>query len=227
MRIVSTPHPAAWAPWLNDDTSWLQKRDGVAVSWLIRQAQTDSSRLVVQGTSHANQYRQGNGPLAELSRLGDVATYRSPVGPGAIFAPDPDIRLLATAMKAADGRSVVATESPLFPLHGWAMAVGALNLATNEVTSDERTPEQVTLLTRLMDSLYNGWSHREVGRRATAYYMPKLVDTGMTYEIFVGSLLAIDPRHLDSNSDIEAMKKALPPTWAAERTALAESWQIR
>lgn len=78
-----------------------------------------------------------------------------------------------------------------------------------------------------MDSLYNGWSHREVGRRATAYYMPKLVDTGMTYEIFVGSLLAIDPRHLDSNSDIEAMKKALPPTWAAERTALAESWQIR
>jgi hypothetical protein len=46
----------------------------------------------------------------------------------------------------------------------------------------------------------------------------------MSYAVFVGSLIALAPRHLDSNSDIEAMKKALPPAWASEREALSRSW---
>ncbi len=54
--------------------------------------------------------------------------------------------------------------------------------------------------------------------------MPMLAASGMTYAVFVGSLIALDPRHLDSNSDIEAMRRALPPAWVSEREALSRSW---
>ena len=46
----------------------------------------------------------------------------------------------------------------------------------------------------------------------------------MSYSEFVGALLALDPKHLDSNSDIDDMKKALPPIWEVERAALAKTW---
>ncbi|KGH46488.1 hypothetical protein IN07_12015 [Modestobacter caceresii] len=127
-------------------------------------------------------------------------------------------------MKTANGFSLAATENPTFPLDGWAMAVGAVDLATNAVTSDERSAEQIEMLERLVQKLYNGWSHKEVGRRASAYYMPRLADAGMTYSVFVGSLIAIAPRYLDSNSDIDAMEKALPASWKLQRQALLASW---
>jgi hypothetical protein len=224
MLDAPLPRAAAWAPYLGGERGWLIRRDATAARWLVQRAASEGSRLVVQGVSHANSYRHGDGPLAALARRGEVSTYKSPAGPGATFVHNADIRLLATAMSTAAGFSLVATATKTLPLHGWAMATSAVNFATNEVTTDERSTDQIEMLEGLVDQLYNGWSHREVGRRATAYYMPRLANSGMSYAVFVGSLIALDPRHLDSNSDIEAMAKALPPAWVSERQAPSRSW---
>ncbi len=220
MRAVELPRTAAWAPWLVDDRDWMLRRESVAAAWLVDAAMSESSELVLQVDAHASSFRSNRGPLGELARRGKVATYKSSVGPGAMYAHHADIRLLATAMRTADGRSVAAIEVPTLPLSGWAMAVGAVNLRTGEPAVDTRTAEQTEMVAMFVSQLYNGWSHKVVGRRASAYYMPKLAASGMTYPEFVGSILALDPMHLDSNSDINAMHKALPPVWEAERAAL-------
>jgi hypothetical protein len=224
MLDLPKPRAAAWAPW-SSDRDWLQKRDEIATAWLSAQARIAGTDTVLQVHSHADDHRRGDGPIAKLARNGKVATYKSPAGSGARFVDHADIRLLATAVGDADGQAVAATENPTFPLYGWAMATGAINLATGEVTPDERTPEQIKLIEHLENQLYNGWSHKEVGRRATAHVLPQLVESGMTYPVFVGSIIALDPRHLDNNSDIADMHKALPPTWASQREELSNSWR--
>lgn len=224
MLLTPQPRETAWAPWRRD-RDWLIRRDQLAARWLVDRGKTEGSQLVVQGTSHADDYRDGDGAVAHLARAGKVATYRSPVGAGATFVPNADIRLLATGIGTARGHSLVATESPTFPLVGWAMATGAVNLETGERTEDTRTAEQIEMVEAFADQLYNGWSHQQVGRRASAYYLPKLAESGMSYEVFVGSLLAVDPGHLDSNPDIDAMKKALPPAWRQQQEALVMAWR--
>lgn len=219
-----SPRATAWVPWRRD-REWLVRRDGLAGSWLLGKAKVEGSKVVIQGASHAHHYREGDGAIAKLARLGEVATFRSPAGPGTTFVPSPDIRLLATAVLTARGHSMVATESPTFPLLGWAMATRAVNLETGEAIEDVRTEEQIQMLESFVDQLYNGWAHKQVGRPASAYYLPKLADSGMTYDVFVGSLIALDAAHLDSNRDIDEMHKALPPTWAAQRAALRKAWR--
>jgi hypothetical protein len=91
-----------------------------------------------------------------------------PARAGPTYAHLADIRLLAAASCVAAGNSIVATEAPSLPLHGWAMAVSAVNLVTNDVTANVRTADQIDLLEHLVDQVYNGWSHKEVGRRACA-----------------------------------------------------------
>lgn len=218
------PHQTAWAGWRRD-RDWLEQRDRTAATWILEQAKGVGSRVIIQGTSHAHTYLQGDGPIARLARAGKVATYRSPVASGPTFAPDVDVRLLATAMHTASGHNLVATENPTFPLRGWAMATGALNLETGKITEDLRTAEQNDVLESFVDQLYNGWAHKHVGRRASAYYLPKLAESGMTYNVFVGSLLALDPGHLDSNRDIEEMYRALPAAWTEQRAALRNAWR--
>lgn len=224
MLTFDSPKSTAWAPWRRD-RDWLLRRDEQACAWVLKRAKEEGGKVVVQGASHADHYREGDGPIAKVARLGKVATFRSPVGPGATIVPDTNIRLLATGVGSADGHSVVATESPTFPLRGWAMATGALNLETGDHTQDVRTDSQVEMIKAFADQLYNGWSHKQVGRRASAYYLPKLAESGMEYDIFVGSLLALDPGHLDSNRDIEEMYKVLPATWAEQRAALRTAWR--
>lgn len=64
------------------------------------------------------------------------------------------------------------------------MATGAINLGTGEVTADERTQAQVSMLESFVGLLYNGWSHKEVGRRASAHFLPLLVASGTSYPVF-------------------------------------------
>lgn len=221
MRLNPPPTATAWAPWLDGQRDWLLDRDQRAVTWLIDRARHDGSPIVVQATSHADDHKHGDGPLAQLAKVGKVATYRSPVGHGATFAHMANIRLLATAMRTAAGHSLVVTELPSVPLDGWAMAMGAIDLSTSLPTPDTRSDEQREMLETFVDQLYNGWAHKQVGRRASAYYLPKLAESGLSYAQFLGAVLAIDPGHLDSNSDIAEMERALPSVWREQRSALA------
>lgn len=225
MRTTPLPRAAAWARW-RKDRDWLVRRDALATAWILDRARAEGSQVLVQGMSHADSYRHGDGPVARLARMGDVATYRSPVRSGATLVPDPDIRLLATAMRTADGRSLAATESATLPLIGWAMATRAVDLETGESTPDTRTDEQIEMLEAFADQLYNGWEHKQVGRRASAYYLPRLADSGMTYEAFVGSLIALDPGHLQSTQDVASLKKVLPPAWRSQLEQISNAWRL-
>jgi len=220
MRITPPPSATAWAPWLDGARDWLVDRDQRAVGWLLDRARIDGSPIVVQAATHAEDHERGDGPMAQLAKLGKVATYRSPVGRGATLAHMANIRLLATAMGTAAEHSLVATEIPSVPLEGWAMAMGAVDLSTGEPTPDTRTDDQREMLETFVDQLYNGWAHKQVGRRASAYYLPKLAESGLSYGHFLGAVLAIDPGHLDSNSDIAEMERALPPLWKEQRSKL-------
>ncbi|WP_322920376.1 hypothetical protein [Nocardioides renjunii] len=221
MLKVNLPTAAAWAPWADGRRDWLIDRVELSAKWLSDRAVLDGSHIVLQVRSHAADYRRDDGPIAHLAREGAVATYKSRVGHGATFVDSPDIRLMATAMSTAAGHALAATELPTCPLIGWAMATGAVNLATGEVTADTRTPTQIDTLAIFISHLYNGWAHKQVGRRASAHYLPKLADSGMTYVVFLGSMLASAPRYLDSRSDIAEMKRALPPAWRAEAEQVA------
>jgi hypothetical protein len=221
MLTVELPRAAAWAPWDDGNRDWLMSRDKIAVDWLAKRATTDCSPIVVQVPSHADEYCRDDGPRGQLARAGSIATYKSPVEHGATFVDKPDIRLMATAMSTAAGHALAATEQPTCPLAGWAMAVGALNLATGDVTPDTRTADQKKILDHFISQLYNGWSHKQVGRPASAHWLPKLAASGMTYVTFLGSLLADAPRYLDSRDDITEMKRALPRSWQDEAEQVA------
>lgn len=221
MLKVELPHAAAWAPWAEGSLDWLSDRDTLAAKWLRDRAALDQCPIVLQVSSHAADYRRGGGPIADLARIGAIATYKSRVGHGATFVDKPNIQLMATAMSTAAGHALAATELPTCPLIGWAMATGAVNLATGEVTADTRTTDQIDTLAHFISHLYNGWAHKQVGRRASAHYLPKLAESGMTYVVFLGSMLAGAPRYLDSRDDIAEMKRALPPTWRAEAEQIA------
>jgi hypothetical protein len=221
MLKVELPRAAAWAPWAEATRDWLSDRDKLAVKWLSDRAESDQSPIVLQVPSHAADHRRGGGPIADLARMGAIATYKSRVGHGATFVDKPDIQLMATAMSTAAGHALAATELPTCPLIGWAMATGAVNLATGEVIADARTTDQIDMLEHFISQLYNGWAHKQVGRRASAHYLPKLVESGMTYVVFLGSMLASAPQYLDSRGDIAEMKRALPPTWRTEAEQIA------
>lgn len=224
MRNAPQPTSVAYAPWGSGDREWLVDRQRIAAEWLTTQARRDGSQIVVQGTAHARDYREDSGPMGVLAREGRVATYKSPVGPGATYAHHADIKLLAAAMSTAEGHALVVTELPTLPLDGWAQATGATNLASGAATVDSRTAEQIALFNSFVGQLYNGWSHKEVRRRASGHYLPKLVETGMSYTDFVGSLLAVAPAYLADRADIAEMTRALPPVWAEQALNLREYW---
>jgi hypothetical protein len=117
-------------------------------------------------------------------------------------------------MNCADGSGIGVTEHPAFPLKGWAMALGAVDLRTDRPTPDERNAEQLEIFESMVDQLYGGWSHPS-GKRAAKSYLPKLADAGMSHAIFLGALLAVAPERCDR----EAIKKNSPPKWIEELTS--------
>jgi hypothetical protein len=117
-------------------------------------------------------------------------------------------------MDCADGFSIAVTEHPAFPLRGWAMTLGALDLRTKRPTPDERTPEEIEIFESMVDQLYGGWSHPS-GKSAAKYYLPQLAEAGMSHAIFSGALLAVAPERCDR----EMIKKSSPPTWVTEISA--------
>jgi hypothetical protein len=114
-------------------------------------------------------------------------------------------------MDAADRSCIAVTEHPAFPLIGWAMHLGALDLRTKRPTPDTRTAEQVDMLEGLVESLYNSW-WTAPGRQAVKHYLPAVAESGMTWAVLVGSILAADPRHCDT----EAIEKFAPQKWRDE-----------
>lgn len=218
----------AWAPHADyasvDDGSadrdgeidWLRRRDQLTVAWVLHRAKIEHTSLVLRVPSHAHQYKDGQGTIAQFAREAHIITNRGGArgARGATLVPNGYAQEIAGGMDCAHGSSVAVTEHPAFPLRGWAMTLGALDLRTKRPTIDERTPEQLELFESMVDRLYGGWSHPS-GKSAARYYLPRLAEAGMTHAIFSGALLAVAPERCDR----ELINKNSPPTWIAEITA--------
>ncbi|MCR6030798.1 hypothetical protein GGQ22_05005 [Nocardioides sp. zg-579] len=193
------------------EIDWLRRRDQLAVAWVLHRAKADNTTLVLRVPSHAHHYKEGQGAIAQFARSAQIVTNRGGGARGATLVPNGYAKEVAGGMDCADGSSIAVTEHPAFPLKGWAMALGALDLRTKRPTPDERTPQQLEIFQSMVDQLYGGWSHPS-GKSAAKYYLPQLADAGMSHAIFSGALLAVAPERCDR----EMIKKNSPPKWIAE-----------
>jgi hypothetical protein len=176
--------------------------------WLVKHAAGD--RLVLYVGSDPDDYLDQPDFRGQFARAASIVTPRSGSGHGATFAPDVTAKMLGSAMFAADGHAIAATEAS-FPLKGWAMAVHALDLRSGEVTMDTRTWEQRATLARLGDVLTNGWSG-ELAKQMVPGYLEQLADSGMTWAVWAGSMVALSPEH----ADLAEAEQYLPDAWRAE-----------
>jgi hypothetical protein len=198
------------------EIDWLRRRDELAVAWVLHRAQTDQTSLVLRVPSHAHHYKDGPGAIARFARSAQIVTNRGGASgsSGATLVPNGYAKEIAGGMDCADGSSIAVTEHPAFPLKGWAMVLGALDLRTKRPTPDERTPEQLEIFESMVDQLYGGWSH-PAGKSAAKHYLPQLANAGMSHAIFSGALLAVAPERCDR----EMIKRNSPPKWSEEVTA--------
>lgn len=219
---------AAWAPHMDFaaieagtsdvdvERDWHLRRAGLAAAWVRSRAADEGVGLVLRVPAHAHSYSDPRHALATFAREAVVATNKShPCGVrGANLVHEGHPAEIERGMLGADGSSILVTEDPGFPIEGWAMTLGALNLRSMRPTPDTRTAEQVELLDRLVGNLYGGWSHPS-GKRAASHYLSALADSGMTQVVFVGSLLATAPERYDA----QAIAKHSPPVWLMEAEA--------
>jgi hypothetical protein len=224
----------AFAPWVDftaldagttsarDERDWLERRDQLATAWVLARGEADRCGLVLRVPSHADVYRRGQ--FRALAGRSEVITNRGRQlsRGGAILVPCGYPREIAGGMDCADGTGIVVTEHLAWPLEGWAMALGALNLRTLKATADQRTDEQREDLEDLVGMLYNGWSSAP-GRRAASQLMPKLAESGMSWTVFFGSVLAADPSRFDEQS----MKKYAPKAWREDLDAIHKTCMRR
>lgn len=157
--------------------------------------------------------------MGAFAKASTIVTNRSRGSArGVTLVPWGYAREIANGMQCAGGSSLVVTEHPGLLLEGWAMALGAVDLRTGEVTADTRTSEQLDLLDHLVDSLYNGW-RGIIGESAARRILPELAESGMTWAVFLGSLLAVAPRRVEDDD----MKRFVPQVWRDE----ADAWTAR
>lgn len=202
----------AWEAW-EVERDWLRRRDEVACRWVLERARAEGTRPVLRVTSHAHHYRDADNPFSGVALVGAVVTHSSGHADGPTLVPWANARSAADGMLGARKSSILLHEGPSLPLIGWAMHLGALNLRTLCPEPDTRSPEQVQLIEAAVDQLYGGRTSAS-GKRA-AKLLPELAESGLSWALVVGSLLAIEPQRLD----LEALEKAMPPAWRDEVNA--------
>ena len=212
---VTDLQAVAWAPFTYDDLDWVRRRDTIAVAWAMTRARSEGAKTVLRVPTNADHWKREAGALGAFAKASTVVTNRGKShGWGVTLVPWGYAREVGDGMACARGSSLVVTEHPALLLEGWAMALGAIDLRTGEVTADTRTDEQRADLDHLVDSLYNGW-RGVIGVRAAQRVLPKLAESGMTWAVFVGSILALDP----SRVEVKEMKRYAPQVWQDEAAA--------
>ncbi|GAB3049628.1 hypothetical protein GCM10027053_05480 [Intrasporangium mesophilum] len=209
---LPTAATTAWAPFrrLPD---FLHERDRRATKWVLGKARAEGLKPVLFVVSHASHFTTGDGAIPGFARQADISTHRSPRGRGPGLIPWANGELIEDADGRATG-GLCLTEHPTFPLIGWAMHTGALDLMTGAITEDTRKPEHVKEIESLEDMSYNGW-HSSPGKYAKGG-MAELAGDGLTWSVFVGSLAAINPRRAHGKD----LDKLLPTAWKDEKAEL-------
>ena len=199
---------AAWAPIVTDDAQWLRHRDAAALRWLVQHAAGD--RLVLCVGSHARHYLSQPGLNGQFARTASTVSAESGSAIGSAFAPDVTSELLGRAMHVADRHAIAVTETT-FSLEGWAMELRAIDVRTGGSTVDTRTDLQRQLLARLVRVLHDGWLG-QLARRMVRTYLEQLAESGMSWAVWAGSVVALSPE----NADLDQAEQYLPRAWKTE-----------
>ncbi|TFC22097.1 hypothetical protein E3O55_18950 [Cryobacterium sp. MDB1-18-2] len=89
----------------------------------------------------------------------------------------PSLKLLSRALPRDSGSKAVVVEFPTVPLHGWAAANGAFNVATREVQAPLGAAE-VKLYDRILWNGNNGWADA-AGKRDALHDLRELRAMGL------------------------------------------------
>lgn len=107
----------------------------------------------------------------------------------------PTLSLLARAAREPSAPTCVVagpSASEEDAARGWAIEMGAVNLATGEVEPDPVTPETRETIAGIVQVGYNGWSRSSHGGKAIERHRAELAaDPGFTPGLIVGSTIAL------------------------------------
>jgi hypothetical protein len=212
--MVFTPSftHVAWVPWApNCEKPGLAHE--LAIDWVLTRAAESRTKPVLRVHSHAHDWTHPSSAYSRFAKAGTVVTDRGHGAQGPTLVPSAySMKLIAGAMSSADGHALVLEEHPALPVEAWAGNLGAVNLRTGQVTPDTSSPGLVERVSTLASSLYNGWSSLP-GSSAAKHRLPELAAAGMTWDEFVGTLLAIAPHHVDE----KGMLRSAPAEWKAQK----------
>jgi hypothetical protein len=189
---VQTPSTAktAWFPFVQE-IGWQARANCAAVAWTEAECSARGVKGLLLVYSYANDY--DDGPLGSFARRHSITTQQSSYGPnsprsGVVLVDMPDEKLMQTAMGMGQS-ALCAIERPNFPLLGWAMETGAVNLLTGEITPDTRTEEQKKLLQFVKTAGDKGW-HDSHAAMTVPGMLAKLQDSGLGINVVCGVMLA-------------------------------------
>jgi hypothetical protein len=213
---TTPPAVVAWGP-CTSDRDWMMAREARAVAWVLNRCRLEGRGGVLRVPGHASHYTSGGNEA--VRRFADAATIvtdrGSARGLGPTYVPWAYAPQIADAMILATGSSLVVTEHPAMPLLGWAMQLRAVDLSTGVVTVDTRSDQQRALIGQAVDLAHNGW-RSSPGDRVAGSLLPELAGSGLTWAVFLGSALALDPRRVQ----VDDMLRVAPAVWKAERADL-------
>lgn len=202
----------AWVPWSAVDLDWPRQREPIAGQWILQRCLVEGRPGVLRVPAYADDWKRGHGPVSDFARRAAIVTNRSGAGSGPTLVPVAyDPRLVAGGMHCAQGSSLIVVENPFLPLAGWAMQLGAVDLSTGTVTRDVRTFQQVEQLAQMVDQGYNGW-RSEPGLGSARHHMPRLAEMGMSWWVFFGSVLGMNPHR----ADLAELTRLAPREWRTQ-----------
>lgn len=202
----------AWVPWNDGNPQWLDQREPLAAQWASQRCSIEQRKGVLRVQAYADDWKAGHGVISGFARKATIVTNRSGSASGPTLVPDArEPRLVAGGMQCAIGASLVVVENPYFPLEGWAMQLGAIDLTSGEPSQDTRTTEQVEEIAMMVDQGYNGWRSLP-GNRSAEQHMPRLAESGMSWWVFFGSVLAMNPHR----ADLKELTRRSPARWRTE-----------
>jgi hypothetical protein len=183
-------YAAAWVP---DDASRgsLDEAFALAAGWIKTQARSHGGGPVLVTPS-----QHQLDAFDEITRFAGTYSATTPRSSrrwdhrGAVLAYVPDFDAMNLAMSLAHGSSLVVVETREYPLIGWAVEVGAVNLVTGAATPDTRTADQRIELKRVHSYGNNGWARGFGQEQAKVVLRDLLGELGASKDIILGYMVA-------------------------------------
>ncbi|TDB91019.1 hypothetical protein E1264_03220 [Actinomadura sp. KC216] len=192
---MTADYTAAWMP---DDRPGRDNEvmAGLAAAWVAAEAREQQAVPLLVTAQLSVQ--EGIETLSRFARDHAATTPRGEMrtGRGANRGRGPVLGFLLNykefswAARFARGSSLTLVEDRNYPLIGWAMETGALNLSTGEPTPDRRTEYQRQQLDHILSNGNNGWS-RGTGADRTLQILHDLhCEEPMSADVILGTMLA-------------------------------------